>query len=197
MDIDEVEADAFDELLLTEPLLPNDGLMVRAKIIGKKRDINDNPIGTFNVNPLLNTRVYLAEFPDGHIQELNANIIAKAIYSNLNKDGFEDQLFQDIIDHCYEPSIVTNQSMECTTRGWEICVAWTDGTSSWHKMVEIKNSFPLNLAEYAVANNLQDLPDNSWWVRHTMHKKQHAIKAVKSRYARRTHKFGIYVPQTV
>jgi hypothetical protein len=36
LDIDEIEADAYDELLLTEPLLPKDGVMVRAKIIGRK-----------------------------------------------------------------------------------------------------------------------------------------------------------------
>jgi len=196
LDIDEVEADAYDELLLTEPLLPRDGVMTRAKIIGRKRDINDNPVGTFNPNPLLNTRVYLAEYPDGHIQELSANIIADAIYSNMSDDGSEEQMFHDIIDHrqIYEDP---DNLHKFTTKGWEISVAWTDGTSSWHKMVEIKNSFPLALAEYAIANNLQDYPAFSWWVHHTIRKKKHAIKAVKSRYSRRTHKFGIYVPQTV
>jgi hypothetical protein len=196
LDIDEIEADAYDELLLTEPLLPKDGVMVRAKIIGRKRDINDNPVGTFNVNPLLNTRVYLAEFPDGHIQELSANIIAEAIYSSMSDDGYEEQIFHDIIDHrqLYDDP---NNLHQFTTKGWEICVAWTDGTSSWHKMVEIKNSFPLALAEYVNANDLQNYPAFSWCVSHTFHKRKHAIKAVKSRYSRRTHKFGIYVPQNV
>jgi hypothetical protein len=196
LDIDEIEADAYDELLLTEPLLPNDGVMVRAKIIGRKRDIIDNPVGTFNVNPLLNTRVYLAEFPDGHIQELSANIIAEAIYSSMSDDGCEEQIFHDFIDHrqLYDDPDNLHQF---TTKGWEICVAWTDGTSSWHKMVEIKNSFPLALAEYAIANELQNYRAFCWWVPHTLRKRKHAIKAVKSRYSRRTHKFGIYVPQNV
>jgi hypothetical protein len=113
-------------------------------------------VGTFNVNPLLNTRVYLAEFPDGHIQELSANIIAEAIYSSISDDGCEEQIFHDIIDHrqLYDDPDILHQF---TTKGWEICVAWTDGTSSWHKMVEIKNSFPLALAEYAIANELKTI----------------------------------------
>jgi len=38
-------------------------------------------VGQNAVNPVLNTRVYLAEFPDGHIQEPSANNVIQAIYS--------------------------------------------------------------------------------------------------------------------
>jgi hypothetical protein len=40
---------------------------MKAKIIGRKRDNEGNLMGQFNHNPLLNTRIYLAEFPDSHI----------------------------------------------------------------------------------------------------------------------------------
>jgi hypothetical protein len=53
--IDEIENDAYDELLLTEPLLQRDNQLVRARVIGRKRDENRNPIGHFDKNPVLNS----------------------------------------------------------------------------------------------------------------------------------------------
>jgi hypothetical protein len=38
-------------------------------------------------------------------------------------------------------------------------VEWVDGTLSWYPMSEINNSFPMQLAEYAIANDLQVEPE--------------------------------------
>ena len=65
--------------------------MLRAKITGRKRDENGNPIGRYNSNPMLNSRTYLAEFPDGHIQELSANTIVEAVYNQIDGDGYNEQ----------------------------------------------------------------------------------------------------------
>jgi hypothetical protein len=54
--IDDIEADAYDELLTTEPLLQHNGELVRATITARKRDAHGNLIGNYNPNPLLNTR---------------------------------------------------------------------------------------------------------------------------------------------
>ena len=35
------------------------------------------------------------------------------------------------------------------------------------------------------------------WIKHTLRRKKYLLKAVKTRYARRTHKFGIQLPQAV
>ena len=161
---------------------------------------------------MLNSRIYLAEFPDGHIQELSANTIVEAVYNQVDGEGFDEQIFQDIVDHRYDSSTMEESELEhihllrqdpgqgkrfCTMKGWEICVSWKDGTTSWHSMSDIKNSFPLLLAKYAVANNLSQEPAFAWWVPYTMKKSKRLIKAVKSRYSQRSHKFGIYVPRTV
>ncbi len=217
-DVDTIEADAYDEFLLTEPLLIRDGQLTRATIISRKRDHNDNPIGTYHHNPLLNTRVYLAQFPDGHIAELSANVIAEAIYDQVDDDGIESPLFQDIIGHEKDKTALTEQEANeivreeqkgksmrgnnnihplYTTKGWRICIAWTDGSTSWHSLAEIKNSYPVALAEYAIANSLEDEPAFAWWVKKTIKHQKHLINAIKTRYAKRTHKFGIRVPSTV
>jgi hypothetical protein len=33
---------------------------------------------------------------------------------------------------------------------WKICLSWKDESSSWHHPSEAKNSYPIELAEYAV-----------------------------------------------
>jgi len=85
----------------------------------------------------------------------------------------------------------------CTLKGWEICVSWEDGSTSWHSLADIKNSYPLLLAKYALANNLHLEPAFAWWVPYTIKKEKRLLKAVKSRYSQCSHKFGIYVPRTV
>jgi hypothetical protein len=209
--VDEIENDAYDEILHVEPVIHRDGQMLRACIIGRKRDNNGNPIGQYNVNPILNSRVYLAEFPDSHIQELSANTVIEAVYNQVVDEGFDEQLFQDFIDHRYDSNVLSETELAhiqqlrepgsgkhfCTLKGWEICVSWKDGTTSWHEMSDIKNSFPLLLAKYAVSNDLAHEPAFAWWVPHTMKKEKRLIKAIRSRYSQRSHKFGIYVPRTV
>lgn len=41
----------------------------------------------------------MAQFPDGHIAELSANVIAEAIYNQIDEEGVKTLLFQDIIGH--------------------------------------------------------------------------------------------------
>jgi hypothetical protein len=108
-EVDDIEADAYDELLLTEPLLLRDGQLTRVTIIGRKRDQNDNPVGVYHHNPLLNTRIYLAQFPDGHVAEFSVNMISEAIYSQINDDGAEELLFTDIIGHTRDSTALTRQ----------------------------------------------------------------------------------------
>jgi len=64
-------------------------------------------------------------------------------------------------------------------------------------MTDIKYSKPVPLAKYAIENKLQDLPAFYWWVKYVIKNESRLIKAVKSCYSQRSHKFEIYVPKTV
>ena len=67
-------------------LLPQDGEhMGAAKVIGKTTNSDGVPLGTYNSNPILNTRVYDVMFPDGSIQQYSANIIAENYLVKLMK----------------------------------------------------------------------------------------------------------------
>jgi hypothetical protein len=51
--------------------------------------------------------------------------------------------------------------------------------ASWYCLSDIKNSFPLHLAKYAVANGLKHEPAFALWVHHTIKKEKHSIKTMK------------------
>jgi hypothetical protein len=52
----------------------------------------------------------------------------------------------------------------------------------------MKESNPVQLAEYAVANKIDLEPAFAWWVPHVLKKRNRIIKKVKSRYWLKTHR---------
>ena len=47
-----------------------------------------------------------------------------------------------------------NESTKIITRSWELLVEWKDGSTSWMKLKDLKESSPIEVAEYAVANRI-------------------------------------------
>ena len=48
--------------------------------------------------------------------------------------------------------------MRRLTSGWQLCIQWKDGSTSWEKLSNLKESHPIECAEHAVAQNLQNEP---------------------------------------
>ena len=61
-------------------------------------------------------------------------------------------------------------------------------------MKEMKQSHPLETAEFAVARRVNKLPVFAWWVKHTLKKRNAIIASIRMRIAKTTHKYGIEVP---
>jgi hypothetical protein len=61
----------------------------------------------------------------------------------------------------------------------------------------LKESNPVEVAQYAVSNKIDDEPAFACWVPFTLKKQESIISAVNKRYWKRTHKFGICLPHTV
>ena len=64
-------------------------------------------------------------------------------------------------------------------------------------MIDVKESIPVPLAEYAVKVGIADEPAFSWWVPYTLKKRNQIVAAVNRRVAKRTHKYGIRIPMTI
>ena len=78
-----------------------------------------------------------------------------------------------------------------------LCVQWKDKSTSGKKLSDMKESYPVEVAEYASALGIQDEPAFAWWTKDVLQKQQEIIAAVNKRYQKKTHKFGISVPKTV
>ena len=91
----------------------------------------------------------------------------------------------------------SNKQLRKTTKGWQLCVQWKDGSTSWERLADLKETNPIEVAEYAVAAGINDQPAFTWWVPYVLKKRNYIISAVNKRYHKRTHKYGIRVPKTV
>ena len=78
-----------------------------------------------------------------------------------------------------------------------MCINWKDGISTWEHRTDSMESDPVELAEYAVAQDIAHQPAFSWWVPFTFKKRESIIFAVKNRFHKKTHKFGIEIPPRV
>ena len=83
------------------------------------------------------------------------------------------------------------------TKGWLFLVEWKDGSLDWVRLADLKESYPIRVAEYAVNNKIASEPAFAWWVPYVLKKRDRVIKKVQKRYQKRTHKFGIELPRTV
>jgi hypothetical protein len=86
------------------------------------------------------------------------------------------------------------------TIGWQVCCQWKDGSTSWENLADLKESHPIEIAEYAVTKGINLEPAFNWWVPHVLKKRDRIISLVHkwtTHYLKRTLKFGIEVPKTV
>jgi hypothetical protein len=206
-DIDIVTPEALDNLISAEVLLPKGDVLISARVIGCKRDPEGNLIGTQHSNPILDTRIYDVQFPDGHVESYAANIIAENIFAQVDEDGRRFLLLDEIMDHRKDNTSVhiddkfiqrgSNQTLRKTTQGWYFQVRWRDGTASWEPLKDLRVFNPVEIAEYVVANKLSEEPAFAWWVPHTLKKRDHIVAQIKRRVMKRNNKFGLEVPTTV
>ena len=64
-------------------------------------------------------------------------------------------------------------------------------------MKEMKNSNPVEVAQYAIDNRIDHEAAFDWWARDILKKKQRLIKMSQSHRLRTGYKFGLRVPNTV
>ena len=127
------------------------------------------PIGTASENPILDTRMYEVEYVDGYKTAMAANAIASNLFAQVDQDGRRFVLFDEIIDHRTDGTEIKEEDAFIhmangikrrreTTKGWEVCIQWKDGSSTWNQVKDVKESYPIQLAEYAAQNKISEEP---------------------------------------
>ena len=207
-DIPEADNDAYDELINAEVLLPLNDKMQSGTVIGRAKNNDGNGQGRRDANPMLDTRIYDVMFPDGTVNKYATNIIAENMYSQVDTEGFQYQLMEEIIDHRVNDRAVLKEDkfintprggrkLRKTTIGWDLKVLWKHGETTWVPLKDIKESNPVEVAEYAKAQGIDDEAAFCWWVPFTLRKRDRIICAVNSRVKKSTHKYGVKIPNTV
>ena len=203
----EVTPEDFDNYVGAEVTLPLGGTMRAGKVKRRARDASGALFGTSNTNPILDTRTYQVEFLDGDVAEYSANVIAENMFAQCDSQGNQHLLIEAIVDHRRDDSavrfadrfVVVNgrQHYRKTTVGWKLCMRWKDGSTTWERLADLKESYPVDVAEYAVAQGIDHEPAFGWWVPYVLKKRDRIVASVSKRYHKRTHKFGFEVPKTV
>jgi len=198
-DADDYTKESYYEYLTAQILLPQGGEMTKAKVTGRNRDAEGLPMGRRNRNPLLDSRLYEVEFPDGSTDAFTANIIAENMFSQVDDEGLAYSILDEVVDHRTNGHALSKDDgyfedrngkrhPRRTTKGWELEVEWRDGTTTWVPLKDLKEPNPVEVAEYAVANKLAEEPAFAWWIRKVLRRRDQIIKKANSRNWSCTHK---------
>jgi hypothetical protein len=167
------EADEFDhnqyhKVIGARVSLPVGGEIKHGKVVKRKRDDDGVLIGIAHPNLLLDTSLYKVEFDDGAKEAFAANIIAENVYAKVDAEENQYSLIDEIVDHKRMSDAVHaddhyvyyngKQWQRCMMKGWRFCVHRKDTTTSWISLKELKESNPVDVADYVVANKLVSEP---------------------------------------
>ena len=200
---------AYDTIINAEVQLQLGEEYAKGRVIGRALGQDGTTVGTYDDNPFLNSIVYEVEFPDGQVKEYSANVIAENMLSQVDSDGYSMTLMEAIIDYRKDDSVAVSKAdkyvytksgqkrLRKTTTGWDLLVKWKDDSESWIRLADLKESHPVEVAEFAKARGIADEPAFAWWVPYTLRKRDVILAAVKKRVRKTTHKYGIEVPTSV
>ncbi len=179
-------------------------------MISRKRDADGNTVGRAHDRPILDTWTYDVEFDDGTIAELTANKISECMYAQCDTGGNQYELLDCFVDFDKSLTAISladqnivmkgHPSKHCNTYGWKICCQWKDGSITWESLKDLKESHPLEMAEYAVTQGIDHKPSFNWWVPQVLRPRKCIIPLVKKwkiSYLKKNLKFGIEVPTLV
>ena len=152
------------------------------------------------------------EYTYGEKSAFSTNLIAENMSVHIDEKGNCHVLMYKITDYLFDEVTVRiaakSQAAFMTTssgtkhsrkktQGVIMCIKWLDRSTTWVVLKDIKEAYPVQLAEYAVAAKIYMEPVFAWWVPHTLKKRNLIIVKLKSKYWLKTQKFGIKVPNNM
>ena len=126
--------------------------------------------------------------------------------AHVDEDGMHYSILKGISDHVKSDEAVDKEHgmfhdrhgvkrRVITTKGWMLQVDWKDGTNAWVPLAVLKESNPLETAQYAKSRGLLDEPAFAWWANHVIKKADRIVKATTHRAVKKKIKFGIVIPE--
>ena len=97
-----------------------------------------------------------------------SNVITENLFTQVGQEGKRFVLIGSIIDTRTDGTqtlqkdafVITKSGTKRrknTAKGLEVCIQWKDGSTTWNKLKDIKDSYPVQMAKYEVENrNLEE-----------------------------------------
>ena len=83
------------------------------------------------------------------------------------------------------------------TEGWKLLVRFKDESEQWIPLKVLKETNPVDVAEYAKAEGIDDEPAFAWWVPYTLKQRDRIIASINARARKTIVKYGHEVPITL
>ena len=172
---DAPNAEIDDKWINTQVPISHGGEVLHGTVKRRKRDGDTGLlIGTHNNNPILDTRVYEVEMPDGTYADYQANNLIENLMNNVDDDGRTEMIMDELLDHRANEDAIPKEDgwvqntqgaskRVITTKDWDIKVQWKDGSTTWVPLRDIKESNPIEVAEYSIRAKISDQPAFAWW----------------------------------
>ncbi len=117
--------------------------------------------------------MFEVEFLDGTKEAMAANVIPQNMFAQVDKEGHRYMLIDEITDfrsHDYavkqDDAFITTKSGQKhrrpTTKGWELLIKWKDGSKTWTSLNDVKESYPIEMAEYVIHARIHEEPAFAW-----------------------------------
>ena len=101
------------------------------------------------------------------------------------------------IDDKFVVSKTVRKSFRKTTKVWDFLCLWKYGSTTWAPLKYLKESNPVDIAEYVVGNRIYEEAAFDWWVTYNLKKRDHRTAKVIACFLKKSYKFGVEVPISV
>ena len=123
---------------------------------------------------------------------LAANAVAENLFAQIDEEGNRNVMLDEIIGHQtngkelkQQDAFITHKSgmrqQHETTIRWEILLLWKDKSSTWIALEDVKESYPVQLAEHSRSARIAEEPAFAWRVPHTLRKCIRIMAKLKSK----------------
>ena len=122
----------------------------------------------------------------------------------MDPDGHQERMMVSIVDHKHGGDAMRKvqgaykitsgqKQLWRTTAGWKLPIEWNDGSKQYTDLKVLKESNPVQAAEYTLSRGIKDEPAFDWWVPYMLQKQDTIIDAVNTHVNRKSHTYGIKV----
>jgi hypothetical protein len=95
----ESDVDTYDQYVGAHVRVPVGDEIKTGRVTRRNHELDGTVRGRENANPMLDTRNYEIQFPDGRTDEYTANVIAENMFAQCDIEGRQFNLMEGIIDH--------------------------------------------------------------------------------------------------